>query len=70
MPKLSRYQTNCLIMAKLQRLIDRYPDQRFHQILQNIGVEDPGHDQFYEESTDTLETISRFEEALKQIMTE
>ena len=70
MPKLSRYQANCLIMAKLQRLIDRYPDQRFHQILQNIGVEDHGHDQFYEESTDTLETISRFEEALKQIMKE
>ena len=67
MSKLSRYQANCLIMAKLQRMIDRYPDQRFHQILQNVGVE---HDRFYEESTDTLEKISRFEEALKQIMKE
>ena len=70
MPKLSRHQANCLIMAKLQRLIDRYPDQRFHQILQNIGVEDPEKDQFYEESADTLETISGFEEALKRIMKE
>lgn len=70
MPKLSRYQANCLIMAKLQRLIDRYPNQRFHQILQNIGVEDPGNDQFYEESADTLMTISKYEEALKQIVKE
>ena len=70
MPKLSRHQANCLIMAKLQRMIDRYPDQRFHQILQNIGVEDPGNDQFYEESTDTLVTISSYEEALKQIVKE
>lgn len=70
MNKLSRYQANCLIMVKLQRLIDRYPDQRFHQILQNIGVEDPGNDQFYEESVDTLVTVSRFEEALKQIVKE
>lgn len=70
MNKLTRHQANCLIMVKLQRLIDRYPDQRFHQILQNIGVEDPGNDQFYEESVDTLVTIHRFEEALKQIVKE
>lgn len=70
MAKLSRHEANCLIMVKLQRMIDRYPDQRFHQILQNIGIEDPRNDQYYEESADTLETISRFEEALKQIMKE
>jgi len=55
MPKLSRYQANCLIMAKLQRAIDKAPNQRFHQILQNIGIESPTEDQFYEESMTTLE---------------
>lgn len=57
MPKLSRYQANCLIMAKLQRAIDKYPDQRFHQILQNIRIESPAEDQWYEESVTTLENI-------------
>ena len=55
MNKLSRYQANCLIMARLKRAIDMYPDQRFHQILENIGIERPTEDQWYEESEVTLE---------------
>ena len=58
MHKLSRYQANCLIMAKLQRAIDKYPDQRFHQILQNIGIESPAEDQWYEESEVTLKNTT------------
>lgn len=45
-------------MAKLQRAIDKYPDQRFHQILQNIGIESPAEDQWYEESEVTLKNTT------------
>jgi hypothetical protein len=58
--KLSRYQANCLIMVKLQRVLDANPDWRFHQALQNCGVSLHGPaDMFYEESEDTL---ARFNE--------
>lgn len=57
MYKISRYQANCLILAKLQRAIDKFPDQRFHQIMQNIGIESPDEDQWYEESEVTLDNI-------------
>lgn len=57
MPKLSRYQANCLIMAKLQRLVDSHPDQRFVQLLTNAGIIDPAMDLFYEESIHTLEKL-------------
>lgn len=56
----SRHQANCLIMAKLQRVLDANPDWRFHQALQNCGVSLHGMaDMFYEESEDTL---ARFNE--------
>ena len=49
-------------MAKLQRAIDKYPDQRFHQILQNLGIENPnGEDPFYEESEETLARLNLIE---------
>ena len=35
-------------------MVETCPDWRFHQILQNIGVEKPGQDQWYEESEETL----------------
>lgn len=60
MPKLSRHQANCLIMAKLQRLIDKYPDQRFNQLLQNFGVTDATVDLYYEESERTLEKLEEY----------
>jgi len=53
--KYSRHQANCLIMAKLQRLVDAHEDWRFHQLLQNCGVSLHGPaDMFLEESEDTL----------------
>ena len=60
MPKLSRYQANCLIMAKLQWLIDKYPDQRFVQLLENFGIIDVTKDLFYEESERTLEKLEEY----------
>ena len=58
MYKIGRYQANCLILAKLQRAIDKNPDMRFHQIMQNIGIESPAEDQWYEESEVTLDNIT------------
>lgn len=60
MPKLSRHQANCLIMAKLQRLIDKYPDQRFIQLLENFGIVDATKDLFYEESDVTLNKLEAY----------
>jgi len=59
MAKPSRYQANCQVMAKLQRILDANPDWRFHQALQNCGISLRGvSDQFYEESEDTLARLN------------
>jgi hypothetical protein len=47
-------------MAKLQRLIDKYPDQRFVQLLENFGIIDVTKDLFYEESERTLEKLEEY----------
>ena len=55
--KYSRYQANKLILAKLEKLVERYPDWRFNQILSNTDVVLEGKDMFYDESTETLERL-------------
>ena len=57
MPK--RLEANREIIAKLAELVEKNPDWRFHQLLQNAGVEKPLEDQFYEESEQTLETLKK-----------
>ena len=54
---MTRLEANRTIVNLIKETIEEYPDWRFHQILQNIGVEKPGTDQWYEESTDTLRNI-------------
>ena len=53
----NRLRSNRLIVARLAKLVEKYPDWRFHQLLQNVGVSRPGEDQFYEESKKTLENM-------------
>ena len=62
MNKLSsrRHKANCQIIAKLQQLIDKYPDQRFIQLLENFGIVDVTKDLFYEESERTLEKLKAY----------
>ena len=43
-----------MIVETIKDMVELYPDWRFHQILQNIGVEKPAQDQWYEESEETL----------------
>lgn len=55
-----RHQANCQILAKLQQLIDKYPDQRFVQLLENFGIVDATKDLFYEESDVTLNKLEAY----------
>lgn len=54
-----RLEANRKILEILGQAVEQNPDCRFHQLLQFLGIETPRTDQFYEESTETLETLSR-----------
>ena len=54
----SRQEANRKILGLLAQAVEKNPDFRFHQLLQNFGIEIPHIDQFYEESTKTLEILS------------
>ena len=62
---MNRLQANRMILSLLWATIEKHPDLRFHQILQNVGVNIRDvttlkcQDQFYEESVDTLERVKR-----------
>ena len=49
-----RQKCNREILKALQEAVEAFPDWRFQQILQNIGIAD-GTDKFYEESRDVLQ---------------
>lgn len=51
---MNRQEANRRILEAIHDMVETCPDWRFHQILQNIGVEKPGLDQWYEESEETL----------------
>ena len=54
-----RLASNRLILSLLSEAVEKNPDMRFHQILQNFGVEVPNSDQFYEESSKTLSDLTK-----------
>lgn len=54
---MTRLQANEEILKRLGQIVQRNPNWRFHQILQNYNVENPGVDQWYEESTITLTNL-------------
>lgn len=56
---MNRQETNRKILELVSRAVEDFPDWRFHQILQNIGVEQPAIDQWYEESDETLCNIKK-----------
>lgn len=54
--KISRRQeTNFEILKEIEKLVIKYPQQRFGQLLSNYVL--PKGDPFYEESADTLERL-------------
>jgi len=60
----TRLEANRKIVETLAQAVEQNPDIRFHQLLQFLGIETPRTDQFYEESTETLETLSRMTNAV------
>ena len=52
----SRYKCNKEILNILADLVEKFPDWRFHQLLQNVRIEDFS-DKFYEESRETLKRL-------------
>lgn len=60
----NRHINNICILGGLQKIIDKYPEMRFMQILNNIGyhikrIEDKS-DAYFEESSETLDKIKEF----------
>lgn len=54
----SRYDSNKAIIEIISLVVEKFPDWRFHQILQNIEIIGRlGEDLFYEESIETLERM-------------
>lgn len=56
---MNRQDANRKILELVSRAVEDFPDWRFHQILQNLGVEQPAIDQWYEESEETLCNIKK-----------
>lgn len=53
-----RYESNQRIVEILSELVEKFPQWRFQQILQNVDIAPrDGEDLFYEESYDTLTTL-------------
>ena len=51
---MRRIDANREIVGRLFELVEHFPDWRFHQLLMNVGIEEPGKDKFYEESEETM----------------
>ena len=61
MPKeiSTRLSANRAILARLSEVVERFPDWRFQQILQNVGISSSsGEDKWYEESAVTLQNMA------------
>lgn len=62
-----RQEANQTILNLLSEAVEKNPDLRFHQLLQFLGIELPRTDQFYEESSQTLETLRSMIAAMSKI---
>lgn len=56
---MKRQDDNRKILELVSKAVEEFPDWRFHQILQNLGIEQPFNDQWYEESCVTLRNIRK-----------
>ena len=59
---MDRLTANRRIISELSRIVEKYPDWRFHQILQNVEINVKLNnrgliDFWYEESEDTLKRL-------------
>ena len=56
--KMTRQEANRKLLEKIAKVVEAEPDWRFHQILQNIGIEIPNYDHWSEESETTLKSCT------------
>ena len=56
-----RLEANRKILELLKEAVETWPDWRFHQILQNLNIEETGVDKWYEESEETLRNMGKRE---------
>lgn len=55
--KKSQLYENRAILSILSAVAEKNPEMRFHQLLQEVGIEDPSSSQLEEESAATLENL-------------
>ena len=55
--KKSQVYENRAIISILSAVVEKNPEMRFHQLLQEVGIEDPSSNRFEEESATTLENL-------------
>lgn len=53
-----RQEYNKKILAVVSKMVDKYPDWRFGQILSNAGIAVRGRDCFYDESVETYNNLT------------
>ena len=53
-----RQEYNKKILAVISKMVDKYPDWRFGQILSNAGIAVYGRDCFYDESVETYNNLT------------
>lgn len=58
---MTRQEANRKIVEKIARLVELFPDWRFHQILQNTCCSTAGADQWFEEPEVTLSRMEQSE---------
>lgn len=62
---MTRKEANMNILDELKKLVEKYPDIRFHQLLIVSNISN-GKDQFYEESEATLKRFLKYKEMLEK----
>ena len=58
--KMTRLEANRKIVEELSKIVERRPELRFQQILQNYEIVDPGYDAFFEESAETYANLHAY----------
>ena len=56
--KMTRQEANRKLLEKIAKVVEAEPDWRFHQILQNISIEQCDYNQWFDESAKTLEACT------------
>lgn len=62
---MTRKEANMNILDELKKLVEKYPDLRFHQLLVAFYISN-GEDHFYEESEATLKRFLKYKKMIEK----